>query len=41
MANVTAIGVHDEEYVVPNPTDRPDSDLAIFATIIRSLQCGS
>ena len=41
MANVTAIGVHDEEYGVPNPTDRPDSDLAIFATIIRSLQCGS
>ncbi len=40
MANVTAIGVHDEEYVVPNPTDRLDSDLSIFATIVRSLPCG-
>jgi hypothetical protein len=26
MTSVTAIGVDDEEYVVPNPTDRLDSD---------------
>jgi|GEM_PF-5629725 hypothetical protein len=40
MTSVTAIGVDDEEYVVPNPTDRLDSNLFIFATIVRSLQCG-
>ncbi len=27
MTNVTAIGVDDEEYVVPNLTDRLDTDL--------------
>ena len=41
MTNVTAISIDDEEYVVPNLTDRLNADLPIFATIIRSLQCGS
>jgi len=41
MTSITAIAVDDEEYVGPNPTDRLDTDLPIFATIIRSLQCGS
>ena len=41
MTSVTAIGVDNEENVLPNPTDRLDSDLSIFVTIVRSLQCGS
>ncbi len=40
MTSVTAIGVDNEENVVPNPTDRLDSNLPIFATIVQSLQCG-
>ena len=37
MTGITAIGVDDEENIVPNPTDRLDSDLAIVATIVLSL----
>jgi hypothetical protein len=41
MTGVTAIRVDDEKNVVDYSTDRLDSNLAIFATIIRPLQCGT
>ena len=28
MTSITAVGVNDEENVLPNPTDRLDSDLS-------------
>jgi len=41
MTGVTAIRVDDEKNVVDYSTDRLDSDLAIFTTIIQPLQCGT
>jgi hypothetical protein len=41
MASVPAIRVNDEKNLVDYATDRLDSDLAIFATIVQSLQCGT
>ena len=40
MTGIAAIGVNDEKDVVDYSTDRLDSDLAIFTTIVRLLQCG-
>ena len=41
MMGIAAIGVNDEKDVVDYSTDRLDSDLAIFTTIVRLLQCGT
>ena len=41
MTGIAAIGVNDEKDVVDYSTDRLDSDLAIFTTIVRLLQCGT
>ena len=40
MTGIAAIRVNDEKNVVDYSTDRLDSDLAIFTTIIQPLQCG-
>jgi hypothetical protein len=41
MTGIPAIRVNDEKNVVDYSTDRLDSDLAIFTTIIPPLQCGT
>lgn len=41
MTGIPAIRVNDEKNVVDYSTDRLDSDLAIFTTIIQPLQCGT
>jgi hypothetical protein len=39
MTGIPAIGVNDEKNVVDHSTDRLDSNLSIFTTIIQPLQC--
>ena len=41
MAGITTIRVDDKENVVANLTQRLDSDLAVLATIVSPLQCGT
>jgi len=41
MTHITAIRVDDEENIGVNLTDRLDSNLSIFSTIVLSLQCGT